>query len=276
MKIGQFVRQHVPAIFEYCETSDPAEFSRLQDPQFSKETFDINYPFCRQVAKIGPNDRVRFWNAEYLVHGIPVRVTSQWFNPPTSRSLALFRRYMDKRRIAFKDVPNEDLAPIEEVTARGARGRYKGSAIGNAQNAFVRNMLSRIGNEQFNAAQWEVVIAEFGNRCAYCGSDGDLVMDHVIPINRTALGEHRLGNLAPACRSCNAKKADQDYRLFLSNDPAKIEAIDTHMKKYDYVPIGRNQKLRQIIENAHQEVRHLADRYVTIIDTLLEEGGDEG
>ena len=100
-------------------------------------------------------------------------------------------------------------------------------------------------------------------------------MEHVIPINRTSLGEHRLGNLVPACRSCNAKKADQDYRAFLAQETDRIAAIEAHMAKHDYVPIGENQRLRQIIELAHQDVRQLADRYAAIVDTMFEDQEDK-
>lgn len=274
MKIGQFVKRNVPAIFQYCETSDPSEFARLQDPQYSKETFDINYPFCKPVSKISSEEHVRFYNAIHKVHGVPVRVTSQWFNPPTSKSFALLRQYLEKREMT------QDLSPQIERTMvaakeRAARGRYRGNAIGIAQNAFVRHLLSRIGDEQFNADQWEAVLSHFGQRCAYCGAAGDLVMDHVIPINRTALGEHRLGNLVPACLSCNATKGDKDYRPFLAQETDRVAVIEAHMAKHDYVPIGENQRLRQIIELAHQDVRQLADRYAAIVDTMLADEEDQ-
>lgn len=274
MKIGQFVTRNVPAIFQHCETDDPSEFTRLQDPQYSKETFDINYPFCKPISKIRPEEHVRFYNAIHAVHGIPVRVTSQWFNPPTSKSRPLFRQYLAK--LGIMPVSGSQAEPTS-ITAkeRVARGRYRGSAIGIAQNAFVRHLLSRIGDEQFNADQWQAVISDFDQRCAYCDAAGDLVMGHVIAINRTSLGEHRLGNIVPACRSCNAAKADQDYRVFLAHDSARIAVIEAHMTKHDYVPIAGHQKLRQIIDLAHQDVRQLADRYAAIIDTILAEEEDE-
>jgi len=42
-------------------------------------------------------------------------------------------------------------------------GRYKGNAIGNAQNALVRNILSRLGDEAFSAEDWQQVIDDFAN-----------------------------------------------------------------------------------------------------------------
>lgn len=271
MKIGQIVRNNVPAIFKYCEETEPEEFARLQDPRYSKETFDINYPFCRQVAKIAAVDRIRYWTREYVVHGVPVRVTSQWFNPPTSKSLPLFRRYLASKKLPADFVSKTVAvdAPPPGDTIRVARGRYKGNAIGNAQNYLVRNILSRLGDEQFNAQHWQAVVDAFGKACAYCGAEGDLVMDHVVPINKQALGEHRLGNLVPSCHACNARKAGRDFREFLADDPMRITTVEKHMTFHGYEPIGDHAQLRAIIDLAHQDVRDLADRYVAIINNVL-------
>jgi len=47
--------------------------------------------------------------------------------------------------------------------------------------------------------------AEWGNCCIYCGvSNGAMTADHLVPLSRG--GEHMLGNLVPACLSCNSKK----------------------------------------------------------------------
>lgn len=43
--------------------------------------------------------------------------------------------------------------------------------------------------------------------CIYCGSTEQITMDHVIPISRG--GTHGIGNLVPACVSCNNKKLDK-------------------------------------------------------------------
>lgn len=40
--------------------------------------------------------------------------------------------------------------------------------------------------------------------CVYCGAKERITLDHLIPLSRG--GNHTIGNLAPACRSCNARK----------------------------------------------------------------------
>ncbi len=275
MKIGKLVQRNISAIFEYCETQNRAEFARLQDKYYSKETFDINYPFCRPIAKISGADRVRYWQNEYQALGIPIRVTSQWFNPPTSKSLFLFRAYMIKHKIEFDDSPFLATEEPQKTSSSKTRGRYKASAIGNGQNAVFRYILGQLGDEQFSAQDWQQVVEDFGNCCAYCGAKGELVMDHIIPINKQFLGEHRLGNLAPACRGCNSKKASNDFRAFLSDDPARISTIESHMAKNEYTPIGDHKKLKMVLENAHREIRQLADRYVSLAEIILQEDEDQ-
>lgn len=52
---------------------------------------------------------------------------------------------------------------------------------------------------------WERLVVRYHGRCAYCGVRPDeLTMDHVIPAARG--GRHSIGNILPACRSCNGGK----------------------------------------------------------------------
>lgn len=279
MKIAAIVRAHIPAIIQYCETTDTSEFARLKDAAFCKAELDINYPFFAAVPQITPDLHARYWSPEFRVCGAQVRITSQWFNPPTSKSTALLVGYLQRRGIPLACEVNKDLdSPLPLDTkiatpfgapARAPKARYRGNPIGNAQNHLVRHILSRLGEDAFGADDWAGVVAQFGQNCAYCGSSAKLVMDHAIPINRNALGEHRLGNLVPACGPCNAAKAQNDYRTHLKGDTARIAAIEAHMVRHAYTPIGPNPRLQAVIEQAHSELRQLADRYVTIIETIL-------
>jgi 5-methylcytosine-specific restriction endonuclease McrA len=59
--------------------------------------------------------------------------------------------------------------------------------------------------------------AEFGDCCAYCGSTGDLHIEHVIPISKG--GTHVLSNVVPACRACNFSKRDKDAEAWYRAQP---------------------------------------------------------
>lgn len=47
----------------------------------------------------------------------------------------------------------------------------------------------------------------YSSPCIYCGSNKDIQADHVIPIARG--GTHGIGNLVPACKTCNTSKRER-------------------------------------------------------------------
>lgn len=52
MKISQLVQLHIKKIFHYCDTVNHNELLNLMDDKYSKKTFDINFPFCRELSAI--------------------------------------------------------------------------------------------------------------------------------------------------------------------------------------------------------------------------------
>lgn len=66
-----------------------------------------------------------------------------------------------------------------------------------ARKAGVENTLTQ--------GQWEAIKAAYKQCCAYCGKKPRrLEQDHIIAMVRG--GVHTMGNIVPACRSCNARK----------------------------------------------------------------------
>ena len=96
-----------------------------------------------------------------------------------------------------------------------------------ARRVFVRagGVLS---DHDVTLEQWFDVCEEFGYCCAYCGVDIehaglDSTVDHITPV--TAGGTHTLGNVIPACRSCNSSKEDTDFDAYCTSrglDPAEL------------------------------------------------------
>jgi len=73
-----------------------------------------------------------------------------------------------------------------------------------AYNQLKRIRLLAVEKCEVTVKDWERLCRRFDECCFYCGQRQPLTMDHVIPIARG--GRHSIGNLIPACRSCNARK----------------------------------------------------------------------
>ena len=68
-----------------------------------------------------------------------------------------------------------------------------------------RNVIIRNGDVRtVTDRDWRRLCARYNNCCAYCGEAKPLAMDHIVPVTRG--GRHAIGNLLPACRSCNSRK----------------------------------------------------------------------
>lgn len=61
----------------------------------------------------------------------------------------------------------------------------------------------------FTEQDWQYTKEYFNNKCAYCGSNGELTQEHFIPLSKG--GEYTINNIIPACRSCNCSKKDRDF-----------------------------------------------------------------
>ncbi|MGW2223795.1 HNH endonuclease [Streptomyces formicae] len=56
-----------------------------------------------------------------------------------------------------------------------------------------------------DSREWRGLVRRYRHCCAYCGgNEGGIHMDHVIPLSRG--GRHAIGNVLPACQSCNLTK----------------------------------------------------------------------
>ena len=172
--------------------------------------------------------------------------------------------------------PEKDPQPVfDDLTRRKRNVRYKSYPVGNAQNSVIRTILSNIGDESFSVEGWEEAKRYFERKCAYCGAIGKkIVIDHAMPINRDKLGEHRLGNLIPACADCNAKKGGkQDYIEFCGENEEAITRIREYMKSRNYVPLtvdhDKNKNIQLMLNKAHEEIRIITERYIGLINAIF-------
>lgn len=69
-------------------------------------------------------------------------------------------------------------------------------------------------------SDWARALRAAQGRCAYCGCQTALTMDHVVPLSRG--GTHTIGNVVPACGPCNYRKG----RRFISEWRIREKRID--------------------------------------------------
>lgn len=288
-KIGELVRLNLPQIFAHCEQDDPEEIIKLSDREYCREVFGLHFAFlCTPVEaehiKNATGGQSRHWTEVHKVLDHEVRVTNEW---KEDRHCARFLLYLEDKGLspvgATADVVDDEInqlvAPDSPAPPSGAR--YKLHAIGNAQNSVVRNVLGKLRKESFAMKAWLEVKRSFGYRCVYCSSTRQLVMDHAVPISIDALGEHKLGNLVPACRECNSTKGKKRYDDYLAEKrdradaAARIATIEDHMAHHEYEPLtdilsaDDAEKVRELLSNARQQVAEAATSSVAGINEVL-------
>jgi 5-methylcytosine-specific restriction endonuclease McrA len=63
------------------------------------------------------------------------------------------------------------------------------------------------GDGDCSLEQWEAILRFYGHRCAQCGGEGKMTIDHFIPLGgRGIRGSHDWRNLWPLCERCNKRK----------------------------------------------------------------------
>jgi 5-methylcytosine-specific restriction endonuclease McrA len=71
----------------------------------------------------------------------------------------------------------------------------------------ARYSLKRSLLADFTEDEWLFALEWFDYRCVYCGTDGPLTQDHIVPVHSG--GPYTASNLVPACRRCNASKSNK-------------------------------------------------------------------
>lgn len=93
-----------------------------------------------------------------------------------------------------------------------------------------RSMLEDTGD--YTTDEWKRVLDLFNNSCAYCGSQWDHV-DHIIPLSD--FGTNAIGNVIPACFSCNNSKSSNSVVKWYKNQ--KFFDVDKYIRILEYMII---------------------------------------
>jgi 5-methylcytosine-specific restriction endonuclease McrA len=100
--------------------------------------------------------------------------------------------------------------------AKAKRSEYAKTYLNRNREKSRERVRSRRARKITNSLVVSVKEAKriYSSQCFYCGNSGG-EMDHVLPLSRGGL--HSVGNLVPACRSCNASKGAKtimEWRLW--------------------------------------------------------------
>lgn len=125
-----------------------------------------------------------------------------------------------------------------------------------------------------NKAQKEELLNYFDNQCCYCGeaiTSRSMSQDHLIPMNKAALGLHAWGNVVPCCQSCNNEKQQNPWLDFLTKKADGLvlknrkELIEGFVEKMNYEP---NLHLDEYAGNLYEDVGEVA---MTLIGLRLKQ-----
>jgi 5-methylcytosine-specific restriction endonuclease McrA len=106
------------------------------------------------------------------------------------------------RRVSYARYREERIA---KAVAWAKANRDARAAITNQYKAQRRLLEKQAeGSTGVSSKEWVRMLRRYRHRCAYCGSDGPIHMEHVIPVSRG--GRHAIGNVLPACETCNLSK----------------------------------------------------------------------
>lgn len=89
-----------------------------------------------------------------------------------------------------------------------------------------------------SVSEWKRIKSEFANSCAYCGvQTDDLQQDHFVP--KSLGGNHEVGNIIPACKSCNSSKNNKEFSIWYRSS--------------NVYNLAREQKIIQFIRNEQEQ-----------------------
>ena len=108
-----------------------------------------------------------------------------------------------------------------------------------------RGMNELLSQRSLSKDQWETILNFFNNRRAFCGAEHTgnkrtgIIPDHLVPASQ--FGEMCIGNIVPACHTCNDTRGDKSWAEYLEKYPSNqrklfSDQIRKYLKRYPYTP----------------------------------------
>ncbi len=191
---------------------------RTKHPERHRDAAAARYLRDREKIRARQHDRyqlpeVRAQHAEhrhkkYWADPEAARARSKAYrdaNPDAAKRWkdAEYQRDGEKIRAKMRAVYESDRERIKAAVLAWARANTDSV---NLRNHRYRARKAKAAIGIVTPAQLDAKLAYWAGKCWICGGDPN-TWDHVKPLNKG--GAHMLGNLRPACWSCNSSKSDQ-------------------------------------------------------------------
>lgn len=109
---------------------------------------------------------------------------------------------------------------------------------------YKRRSIMEVLPSTLTSVQWDDCKVYFGSKCAYCGINEDVTMDHFIPISD--MGGTTKENIVPACRSCNSSKSNRKFSKWYPERPFYDEKRESKVLKWTGLKLIENEIQMQL------------------------------
>lgn len=125
--------------------------------------------------------------------------------------------HKEERREYMKQHKERSIKYTKQYYAEHTEAMHKAIAIWRKNNPGEKNVHNQTRRAKKSGLvstltqdQWEHILNEFNNTCAYCGvGDKKLHQEHFVPV--ATEGEYTQNNIIPACKSCNSSKGKKSF-----------------------------------------------------------------
>lgn len=97
LPIGKYVRETLNELI-INNLIDKDEIEKLQRADYSKQTFDIQFPFLKKMITQNPIERERYWKNPIIISGVSYFVCSQWYEVPANDDRPYYESWLKKMK----------------------------------------------------------------------------------------------------------------------------------------------------------------------------------
>lgn len=150
---------------------------------------------CRKQWKRDNKEKIASYNREYgQEHKEEAKIRK--------------RKNRNNRVEHYRQLHRNWVARNPEKNKENKRKDYEKFKNAYIQRARLRRVLMESLRADLTYEQWVNTLFYFGQKCAYCGKDGEMHQEHIIPVSKS--GEYTKDNIIPACPKCNLSKNNKD------------------------------------------------------------------